>query len=480
MKISLQILLGYFLLVAIAAWFVLNIFMQEIKPGVRQTTEDALVDTAHVLAQIAADDIRAKKIQDGALASAFTQITADTQIPNADISGFNKNSIDLRVYATDAKGVVIYDSTHTDLGADYSQWNDVYLTLRGQYGARSTRSNPEDGTTSVMHVAAPIMQDGLIIGSLTVAKPNATLMPIIRRSENRIMWAGGILLGIALLIGMILAWWVNRSIKALQHYTQQVANGVTRENNAEISMPHFRSPELEQLGASVEYMRQQLEGKAYVEQYVHSLTHELKSPLTAIKSSAELLQENPPADVRQRFTQNIYEQTTRLQLLVDRLLQLASIERAPNIETQRISLSQIIHQACASVQSVAQQRQIQIKLQLTHEPNIQADPLLMTQALVNILDNAIDFSADGARIDIYDEASLRSHHLLIRDYGQGIPEFALSQIFDRFYSLPRPHKHKSTGLGLSFVREVLRKHGGDIEISNHPQGGVLVRIMWQK
>ena len=185
MRISLRILLGYFLLVGIAAWFVLNIFVEEIKPGVRQTTEDALVDTTHVLAQIAEQDLRAGSLQNGALAQAFRQMQTDEV--QANISGIQKSSVALRVYATDAQGIVLYDSSGVDIGADYSRWNDVYLTLRGQYGARSTRSDPNDGTTSVMHVAAPIMRDGRIIGSLTVAKPNSTLLPIIARSEQRIL-----------------------------------------------------------------------------------------------------------------------------------------------------------------------------------------------------------------------------------------------------------------------------------------------------
>jgi two-component system sensor histidine kinase CreC len=472
MKISLRILLGYFLLVAIAAWFVMNIFVDEVKPGVRQTTEDALVDTAHVLAQIANQDIQVNKIQNGALAQAFKQIQKDDV--SANISGIQKSTIALRVYATNAQGIVIYDSTGVDVGADYARWNDVYLTLRGQYGVRSTRANPDDGTTSVMFVAAPIVQDGRIIGSLTVAKPNSTLMPVITRSENRILWAGGVLLGIALLIGGLIAWWVSRSIKTLQNYTVQVANG------QDVALPHFKSPELEQLAKSVEHMRQQLEGKAYVEQYVHSLTHELKSPLTAIRSSAELLQENPPDEVRERFTQNIHAQTTRLQLLIERLLQLASIERAPNFATQSVALAEIIVNATQDVHAVSAQRHISIHTQLTAQPTVQVDKLMLTQAIVNVLDNAIDFSADGARIDIYDEASLRAYHLIIRDHGVGIPEYALDKIFERFYSLARPHTHKSTGLGLSFVREVMRKHGGDVEIANHPQGGVMVRLVLPK
>ena len=108
MKISLRILLGYFLLVAIAAWFVLNIFMEEVKPGVRQTTEDALVDTAHVLAQIASQDLQAVNIQSGVLAQTFEQIQKN--VISANISGIQKSTIALRVYATDAQGIVIYDS----------------------------------------------------------------------------------------------------------------------------------------------------------------------------------------------------------------------------------------------------------------------------------------------------------------------------------------------------------------------------------
>mgnify|MGYP000965533000 CR=1 FL=1 len=148
------------------------------------------------------------------------------------------------MYATNAQGIVIYDSTGVDVGADYARWNDVYLTLRGQYGVRSTRANPDDGTTSVMFVASPIIQNGQIIGSLTVAKPNSTLMPIITRSENRIMWAGGILLGIALLIGGLIAWWVSHSIKTLQTYTVQVVNG------ANVEAPQFKSPELNQVSST--------------------------------------------------------------------------------------------------------------------------------------------------------------------------------------------------------------------------------------
>lgn len=472
MRISLRILLGYFLIVAIAAWFVLEIFSQEIKPGVRQSTEDALIDSAQVLAPIAAMDIQNNNLANGALMQSFTQLN---QRPlHAKIVNIIKTSIDTRVYITDAKGIVIFDSTGKDVGKDYSRWNDVYLTLRGQYGARSTRAIEGDDASSIMYVAAPIMINDTIAGVLTVAKPNKSLMPIIERSEQRIFVASGILLGIALLVGILFVLWINRSIHKLEQYAQDVAAG------RNVLLPKLKSPELQTLGLTIERMREQLEGKAYVEEYVHTLTHELKSPISAIRGAAEIIKEQPPLEVQQKFIGNIEQQTQRLQHLIDRLLALASLERTPSLQLQPVPITRLVEQGFASAQTEIERRQIQLHININEPAVLKVDEFFITQVLSNLLDNALDFSNDGSSIEVYDEPSLNHYRLVIRDHGAGIPDYALPHIFDRFYSLPRPNEPKSTGLGLNFVREVMDKHRGQIEVINHAQGGVLVRLIFAK
>lgn len=295
MKIGLRLLLGYFLIVAVAGYFVLSIFVQEVKPGVRRATEGTLVDTANLLAQIARQDMQRGDAAHGQLAQAFTQLN---QRPiGANISGIRKDRSEYHVYLTDAQGRVIFDSAGRAQGQDYSRWNDVYRTLRGEYGARSTRSDPEDENSSVMYVAAPVIEQGRIIGVLTVGKPNSTMAPVIKRSERRILWAGALLLGIALLIGAVFVWWITRSIGRLVRY----ADGVAQGENA--PLPKVGGRELTQLAQALESMRLKLEGKAYIEQYAHTLTHELKSPLAAIRGAAELLQELPPPETARRFHQ---------------------------------------------------------------------------------------------------------------------------------------------------------------------------------
>ncbi|MGM4535187.1 two-component system sensor histidine kinase CreC [Salmonella sp. NW163] len=281
MRIGMRLLLGYFLIVAVAAVFVLSIFVQEIKPGVRRATEGTLIDTATLLAALARDDLLSGNPTDGQLAKAFAQL--QHRPFRANISGIVKVRNEYHVYMTDAQGKVLFDSENKAVGQDYSRWNDVWLTLRGQYGARSTAKDSADPNSTVMYVAAPIISDGRIIGVLSVGKPNAAMAPVIKRSERRILWASAVLLGIALAIGAGMVWWINRSIARLTRYADSVTE------NRPLALPALGSSELRKLAQALESMRIKLEGKNDIEQYVYALTHELKSPLAAIRGAAELL-----------------------------------------------------------------------------------------------------------------------------------------------------------------------------------------------
>ena len=142
MKLGLRLFLGFFLIVGVAAFFVMRVFVDEVKPGVRQAMEANLADTANVLAALAAADMKAGRIADGAFARDIA--AAERRRLGADIWGTRKDRLDYRILVTDARGIVVYDSQDEAVGKDYSRWNDVYRTLRGQYGARSSGEVPGD------------------------------------------------------------------------------------------------------------------------------------------------------------------------------------------------------------------------------------------------------------------------------------------------------------------------------------------------
>ncbi|MBI3310402.1 MAG: two-component system sensor histidine kinase CreC, partial [Serratia liquefaciens] len=318
-----------------------------------------------------------------------------------------------------------------------------------------------------MYVAAPVLEQGKVIGVLSVGKPNSTMAPVIKRSERRILWAGALLLGIALLIGLGFVWWINRSIGRLVRYADGVAQGESAP------LPKMGGHELTQLAQALESMRMKLEGKAYIEQYVHTLTHELKSPLAAIRGAAELLQELPPPATAQRFLTNIEQQSTRIQQLVDKLLVQARLESRPGLETAPLAIAALVRQAVAGKEAQAARRGIVLQIEGTEEITLTGDALLISQALTNLLDNALDFTPAGGSIGVRGERHESHYRITVSDDGSGIPDYALDKVFERFYSLARADKPKSSGLGLSFVQEVARLHRGAIRLDNRQPHGVV-------
>lgn len=474
MRLGLLIFLGYFLIVGLAAWLVLSVFVGEIKPGVRQAMEDTLVDTANVLAILAADDMQSGHMQDGQFARRVSELAK--RDVHARIWGFRKESLDYRVYVTDAHGIVVFDSSGKDVGRDYSHWNDVYLTLHGRYGARSTPSIPGDENSTVMHVAAPIldrssMAGSRIIGVLTVAKPNRTIAPFIASSQLAIRRWGFFLLGIALAVGLLISLWFSRELSRLQRFAHAVTAG-------ERASPPRGSGEFGELGQALETMRERLDGKQYVEQYVHSLTHEMKSPLAAIRGAAELLQEPMPEPERQRFAANILDHSQRLARMIDMTLALAAVEHRQTIEQAEVfDLATLVRDATSEFERQLAASGIALRIDLPESPiRINGDRFLVGQAIRNLLQNAQEFSPRGGTSAISLRIEGKDAVLAVRDQGPGVPEFALPKVFDRFYSLARPDGQRSSGLGLCFVREVASLHQGTATLANEPAGGAIATL----
>ncbi len=481
MNIGLRVLLGYFLIVALAALLVGRVFVEQVKPGVRQAMEDTLIDSANMLAELASDDMRAGRIADGRFAARVQSLQGRTI--EANVSGFAKRGSNFQVTVTDARGIVVFDSLGRDIGRDNSKWNDVYRTLRGEYGARSTRSDPNDDTSTVMHVAAPIFAGNggrdasqrRIIGVLSVAKPNQAMAPFIARSQTVVLRWGFVLMGAALLVGLTAAWWLSRQLGALRRYADAVAAG------ERASLPDAAG-EFGDLGRALQDMRDKLEGKQYVEQYVHALTHELKSPLAAIRGASELLEQPLPDADRARFVASITAQSDRMAQMVDKLLALAAVEHRQRIEQpQQLDVADLLHAAVGAVQQRADAAGTTLVIDVEGAAVVSGDAFLLQQALVNLVDNALDFAPRGSDIELRAVRDVRDAQgicIEVRDRGPGVPEFARERVFERFYSLPRPDGgSRSSGLGLPFVAQVAALHGGHAELLAREGGGSVARIV---
>ena len=447
MKIGLPILLGYFLIVGLAAWFLLNVFVEEVKPGVRDTLEDTLGDTAQLLAGMSAASLKTGAL-DPALAQ---QLRASPH----------------RIYITDAHGIVHFDSQGRDEGKDYSRWNDVYLTLRGKYGARMTRDDPQRDDSVVMYVAAPVRDNGSLIGVLTVAKPISSVQAFVERSQRKMLNWGALLLGLSVLIGAAISWRLVQRVGSLMRFVEAVQAG------RKAVMPRLGGSEISTLGRAIDAMREKLEGKEYVETLMHTLTHELKSPIAAIQASAELLEEDMPEEERRRFLANIQSQNQRQRQLIDKLLALVRVEKQQRLDAaEHVDVPALLQDVADDYRAQLADRSLLLDLAVADQLQVRGDPLLLRQAIGNLLDNAISFAPPHSTLRMEAVREADQVAITVIDSGPGLPDYAAQRVFERFYSLPRPDGGaKSTGLGLPFVQEVAALHGGSAQVGNGPQGG---------
>ncbi|RZI82573.1 MAG: two-component system sensor histidine kinase CreC [Rubrivivax sp.] len=475
MKLGLRLLLGFFLITGIAAFFVMRVFMLEVRPSVREVMEDVMVDTANLLAELAADDLAAMAPNGDLGQTRFAQRVQDyaARPVDARIWGMSKRSLDYRVYVTDGTGHVVFDTGlpggGNAVGQDYSRWRDVARTLSGQYGARATREVIQDETTSVMYVAAPIRQGTRLLGVLTVAKPMSTVQKFIDRAERDILLKGLWLLGASLAVGVLVTAWIVWSVRRLRRYAQHVQWG-QREP------PPGLSGELGELALAMAAMRDRLDGHAHVEQLVRALTHELKSPLTAIGGAAELLQDELPATDRRLFATQIREQTERLRTLIERLLELSKLEHRHSLDHQQVlDLAACLDQVLDAKAPRFQQRRLRLMREAGTGITVRGEAELLDMAVGNLLDNAIDFSPEGSVIEVSLRADAGHAWLTLRDHGPGVPDYALPRLGERFYSTARPAEpgqapRKGSGLGLAIVRQVMQLHGGELRIEPAQSG----------
>jgi two-component system sensor histidine kinase CreC len=156
------------------------------------------------------------------------------------------------------------------------------------------------------------------------------------------------------------------------------------------------------------------------------------------------------------------------------MLELAALEfRDQPVKKEAVQLQALVNTVVESKTPMLTRKQLSMETVVAKDVVVHGDTFLLHQALANLVQNAIDFSAPGGKISVYAKVSDTKINLIVEDQGAGIPEYALVKIFDKFFSLQRPEGgRKSTGLGLNLVKEVAQLHHGHIDLANITPNGV--------
>ncbi len=215
------------------------------------------------------------------------------------------------------------------------------------------------------------------------------------------------------------------------------------------------------------------------EDFVANVSHELRTPITSIRGFVETLLEDGGADreTLERFLGIIQRQVTRMNAIIDDLLELSRIEREERdggiIDRQTIELFPLLDMVRELFQSLAAERKVKLKLDCPADLAWSIDSHRIERALSNLVENAIKYSDPGGQVQIQAWVDGSELQLCVRDQGIGIPGADLPRLFERFYVVDKARSRKmgGTGLGLSIVKHIARAHGGRITVDSEPGKG---------
>ena len=207
--------------------------------------------------------------------------------------------------------------------------------------------------------------------------------------------------------------------------------------------------------------------------FISNMTHEFKTPISTISLASEMLSDNSVVktpDKVDRFVKMIREENKRLSMLVESILQTAILDKGEfKLKKSSIDLHEIIQNAIQNIQIQVEQKQGSLGLELNAtKTGIVADKVHITNIIFNLLDNAIKYSSEKLEIKVMTKNLGNGIEFSVSDNGVGITKDNVRKIFDKFYRVPTGNVHniKGFGLGLSYVKAIVDKHGGKISVES--------------
>ncbi|MCB2288221.1 HAMP domain-containing protein [Clostridium sp. CS001] len=203
-------------------------------------------------------------------------------------------------------------------------------------------------------------------------------------------------------------------------------------------------------------------------QFVANVSHELKTPLTSIKGFAETLKYVEDATTKEKFLNIINEETERLTRLITDILILSHIEQQTELKSEKVDVNKIVQDVYNLMKNTADVKQIQLSMDQQNLKPLIGDADKFKQMLINLVDNAINYSEVGDSVCIGTEYKANRCILWVKDTGVGIAKSQISRIFERFYRVDKARSRSKggTGLGLAIVKHIVLKFNGKIYVES--------------
>jgi signal transduction histidine kinase len=357
------------------------------------------------------------------------------------------------------EGFKAFDESILD-GIDPSRLQS-WLSIKGKSG--------EDMWT----IASTRLSDGLV---LQIGKSSAQSLIFLRYFRNIFFY-----IFIPLVLLAILGSGVHtfRTIKPIRNLIQTVQDILKTGKMSERVPARSGTGELDRL---VTLFNQMLEkNELLVNAVYHALdnvAHDLRTPMTRLRGITEFALRDPNNMHGCRAAlANCMEETERILTILNTLMDVAEAETgAMRLRTETVSVSDLIASVIELYELVADEKNITITAELPHNLKIKADRTRLQQAIANLIDNAIKYSADDSTITVTAHEETATAHISVADDGPGIPPHEIDRIWDRLYRGDQSRSQRGLGLGLNFVQAIVKAHGGSIVVASEVQKGSIFTI----
>ena len=478
LNIGTKLFILYFVISSTLVWFFANRTSIE-------SAKEVMLEVATMFSTIASQNIIDGEVNlttfGGIIFDYFKSPHGDERLQN------------LAIYITDKDGFLILDSRGLSLGTDMKAHSEVDSALSGQRGISRISVESVRGPWKArginieyfikpefLHVSSPIYDNRQEVqGVLVLVAPMLDLM-----DKSRLYWFIFYIFLLALFFGALGSYRISRNIRRLEKYAREVFK------DKDVSIPNV-NVQFNKLAVTIDEARSEVELKDDVEEYIETLAHELRTPITGIRLTAEnlltptgienyLLEEKDEekhkelteeTKVRKQWIKTILKENKKMDLLVKRLLDLSRIERREKLTNAETLKTLYIIKNVLKMPThnrLIVTKNITINLDnIENKSTVFAEKILLEQALGNILKNALEFSPKAGTITIKSSESNTHVTIVVLDEGPGIPPHVSRKLFTRFFSVARPDSgSRGTGLGLRFVRKIMQLHGGEITLKN--------------
>jgi signal transduction histidine kinase len=293
------------------------------------------------------------------------------------------------------------------------------------------------------------------------------------RVKMTLMWAGLVALGVGLLGGATMSRNLLRRVELVNRTSERVMAG-----NLSDRVPlDGTSDEFDLLATNLNRMLDQIERlMAAMREVTDDVAHDLKTPLSRLRARLELALIGPSDERAQREAiRAAIDEADRLLATFNALLRIAEAEAGSASErSELVDLAEVARAAAEFYEPVAEERGFRLSVATEPGVEIRGDRHLLSQALANLLDNALKY-AEGGELEVQVSRAAERAVLEVADRGPGIPEPDREAVFDRFVRLERSRSTPGNGLGLSLVRAVARRHQGTVSLADN-QPGLRVRL----